>query len=287
MAINTGDLAKRVAVGAIYVAVMSIATLVSWYTTVIVIALTAGLCCYEFLRMARAQGFRPYIVIGTVTAVLIPLACCLVINSNHVVVGGLAVAFVAGIVMLLRFFATEEDTIVDVALTLFGYLYTGLVLTSFILLRGYLPGIEGGLLGFMVLASVWVNDGFAYLGGSAFGRHKFAPHISPKKTWEGVICGLVGSVIVWVLVPVVIPSVWFSWPWAALTGIVVGVAAVIGDLTESHIKRGFSAKDSGDIMPGHGGMLDRSDSLIFASCAAYAMVAAYPYFMNLLEGLML
>lgn len=287
MAINTGDLVKRVAVGAVYVAVTSVATLVSWYTTVVIIALTAGLCCYEFLCMAKNRGYRPYIAIGTTTAVLIPLACCLVINSDHVVVGGLAVAFGAGILMLLRFFAHQQDTIVDVALTLFAYLYTGLVLTSFILLRGYLPGIEGGLLGFLTLASVWVNDGFAYLGGSAFGKHKFAPHISPKKTWEGVVCGLVGSVIVWCLVPLVVPSCDVSLPWAALAGVVVGVAAIIGDLTESHIKRGFDAKDSGDIMPGHGGMLDRSDSLIFASCAAYAMVASYPYIMNFIEGLML
>lgn len=287
MAINTGDLAKRIAVGAVYVAITSVATLVSWYSTVVVVAITAGLCCYEFLRMAKGKGYRPYIAIGTTTAVLIPLACCLVINSNHVVVGGLVVAFIAGIIMLLRFFVTEEDTIVDVALTLFAYLYTGLVLSSFILVRGYLPGIEGGLLGFMVLASVWVNDGFAYLGGSAFGRHKFAPHISPKKTWEGVVCGLVGSVVAWVLVPLIIPACGFSWAWAALTGLVVGIAAIIGDLTESHIKRGFGAKDSGDIMPGHGGMLDRSDSLIFASCAAYAMIASYPYLMNFLEGLML
>ena len=287
MAINRGDLVKRVAVGAVYVFITSVCTLLSWHTTVIVIALTAGLCCYEFLRMARNAGHRPYIVIGTGTAVLIPLACCLLINTDHVVAGGLAVAFIAGVVMLLRFFMHESDTIVDLSLTLFGYLYTGLVFSSFLLVRGYLPGIEGGLLGFMVLASVWVNDGFAYLGGSAFGRHKFSPRISPNKTWEGVICGLVGSVIAWLLVPAIVPACGFSAPWAVLTGIIVGIAAIIGDLTESHIKRGFNAKDSGDIMPGHGGMLDRSDSLIIASCAAYAMIAVHPYVMAALGGLAL
>lgn len=278
MAINQNDLAKRLVFGAVYVAITSVATLLSWYTTVIVMAGTSALCCYEFLRMARNAGYRPYMVIGTVTAGIIPLAMCLMQGSSHVVVPALVVAFIAAILMLLRFFAHEEDTIVDVALTLFGYLYTGLVLSAFVLVRGYLPGVEGGLLGFMVLASVWINDGFAYLGGSAFGRHKFAPHISPKKTWEGVVFGLAGCVITWLLVPVVLPECGFGFVWAAISGVIVGVAGVIGDLTESHIKRGFGAKDAGDIMPGHGGLLDRTDSLIFSALAAYAMIAFAPYF---------
>ena len=278
---------RRVGVGAIYVVITSLATLLSWYTTVLVIAVTAGVCCYEFLRMVQQQGHRPYIAIGTTTAVLIPLACCLVMNTRHVIVGGLAVAFIAGVLMLLRFFAHEQDTIVDVSLTLFGYLYTGLVLSSFILVRSYLPDISGGLLAFMLLVSVWINDGAAYLGGSAFGRHKFAPHISPKKTWEGVACGLIASIATWMLVPVIVPACGFGVAWGALTGLIVGGASVIGDLTESHIKRGFAAKDSGDLMPGHGGLLDRSDSLIFASCAAYAMVAVAPYVQIALGGIFL
>lgn len=287
MAINVRDLTKRVMAGAVYVVITSVCTLLSWYTTVAVIAVTAGVCCYEFLRMAQNKGHRPYLVIGTVSAVLIPIAFCVVVFTDHAAVGGLAVSFVAGVIMLLRFFAHEEDTIVDVALTLFGYLYTGLVLSSFILVRGYLPGIEGGLLGFMLLASVWINDGAAYLGGSAFGKHKFAPHISPKKTWEGVAFGLAASVVTWLLVPVVVPSCGFGFVWAALTGLFVGIVAVIGDLTESHIKRSFDVKDSGDLMPGHGGLLDRSDSLIFAACAAYGMIAAAPYVQAALGGIVL
>lgn len=135
---------------------------------------------------------------------------------------------------------------------------------------------------FLVLGSIWANDGFAYLGGSAFGKHKFAPHISPKKTWEGVVCGMFASILFWVLIVVFIPDCGFGFVWAIIAGIVVGYAGIIGDLTESHIKRGFSAKDSGDIMPGHGGLLDRCDSIIFGSVAAYAMVAGAPYIFALI-----
>lgn len=277
MAINVRDLNRRVIVGAVYVAITTAATIISWYTTVIVIAVTAALCCYEFLRMARDNGYHPYIVIGTVTAGLIPLAMCIMVGGNHVVAAGLAVAMIAGVVMLMRYFAHAEDTIVDVSLTLFGYLYTGLLLSSFVLLRSVLDGLEGGLMCFLVLGSLWANDGFAYLGGSAFGKHKFAPHISPKKSWEGVFCGLIASVVLWICIPTFVPQCGFGYGWAVISGLVVGFAGIIGDLTESHIKRGFGAKDSGDIMPGHGGLLDRSDSLIFGSVAAYAMIAGAPY----------
>ncbi len=282
MAINTNDLAKRLTVGAVYVLITSLCTFLSWYTTVLVISATAALCCYEFLRMAKNAGHRPYMVIGTVAAGLIPLALCMMQGSEHVVVAGLVVAFLAAVLMLLRYFSHEEDTVVDVALTLFGYLYTGFVLSSFILVRGTLDGLDGGILGFIVLASIWVNDGFAYLGGSAFGRHKMAPHISPKKSWEGVIFGLVGSVLAWLFIPLVLPQCGFGYAWAAIAGLLVGIASIIGDLTESHIKRGFNAKDSGDLMPGHGGMLDRTDSLIFASVVSYAMIAGAPYIFGFL-----
>ena len=286
MAINSGDLVRRVVAGAVYVAITALCTLVSFYTTALVIAVTAGICCYEFLRMAQKAGHRPYVIIGTATSTLIPLACCVTMPTSHLLVGGLSVAFLGAVVMLLRFFSHDADDIVDVALTLYGVLYTGLMLTGFMLLRGAAPGIEGGLLGFIVLASVWINDGAAYLGGSAFGTHKFAPRISPNKTWEGVVCGLVASMIAWLFIPLVLPSLGMGYVWAALSGLVVGIAGIIGDLTESHIKRSFGCKDAGNLIPGHGGLLDRSDSLIVASCVAYAMVELVPYLPAFLGGLL-
>ncbi len=277
MAINRDDLGKRLLVGAAYVAVMVLATLLSLYTTIVVISGTAALCCYEFLRMCRMNGHNPFVGIGTATAGFIPLALVFFANTSHILFGPLAVAFTGACVACWRYFGDPEVAIEDLALTLFGFLYTGLLLCGYVLVRGYLPGFSGALLGLVLFVSVCVSDGFAYLGGSAFGRHKFAPKISPKKSWEGVACGVVGCIAVWMLAPLLVPECGFGFAWAALVGVLVAGAGIIGDLMESHIKRGFSVKDSGDIMPGHGGLLDRSDSLIFACVAAYGAIAAAPY----------
>lgn len=277
MAINKQELAKRLGFGAVYVGITSACTILSWESTVAVMSVTAALCCYEFLRMAKVDGQQTYIVIGTVASALMPIAVALGSLTGHAIAGALAVAFAAAVIMLSRYLVSPQDTINDVALTLFGYLYTGMMLSSFVLLRARIPGLEGGILCFFVLGSVWINDGFAYLGGSAFGKHKFAPHISPKKSWEGVIIGTVFSTAWWLLVPIVAPSCGFGFVWAALAGVCCGVVGVLGDLTESHIKRGFDAKDSGNLMPGHGGLLDRSDSFIFVSVVAYAFVAIAPF----------
>ncbi len=277
MAINQSDLFTRIAAGAIYILITGLATLLSWYSTLVVIAATSGICCYEFLRMATNEGYKPYKAIGTVVAVLIPLSMAINIEGTHVVAFALGTAFIGGIVCLCRFFVRSEESIVDVSITVFGYLYVGLTLASFVLLRSWFEGIEGGLLCLFVLLSVWANDSFAYLGGSAFGKHKFAPTISPKKTWEGVICGMIGSMLFWLLIPIVCPSCMFGFVWAALAGLLCGIIGIMGDLTESHIKRSFHTKDSGNLMPGHGGLLDRSDSLLFVSVVACFMVMVAPY----------
>lgn len=277
MAINQSDLFTRIAAGAIYILITGLATLLSWYSTLVVIAATSGICCYEFLRMATNEGYKPYKAIGTVVAVLIPLSMAINIEGTHVVAFALGTAFIGGIVCLCRFFVRSEESIVDVSITVFGYLYVGLTLASFVLLRSWFEGIEGGLLCLFVLLSVWANDAFAYLGGSAFGKHKFAPTISPKKTWEGVICGMIGSMLFWLLIPIVCPSCMFGFVWAALAGLLCGIIGIMGDLTESHIKRSFHTKDSGNLMPGHGGLLDRSDSLLFVSVVACFMVMVAPY----------
>ena len=111
---------------------------------------------------------------------------------------------------------------------------------------------------------MWANDSFAYLIGSKFGKHKLAPRTSPKKSWEGFFAGLVGSMLMWWLMTFV-HGVNMPVPMALAFGVVSGLAGVLGDLAESRIKRNSGFKDSGTIMPGHGGLLDRCDSLFLVS----------------------
>ena len=107
--------------------------------------------------------------------------------------------------------------------------------------------------------------------GSRIGRHKLAPKVSPKKSWEGFIAGLLFSAAMWVAMCFV-PGVTMSWWLAAAFGIVAGLISVLGDLLESRVKRNVGVKDSGNLMPGHGGLLDRCDSLFMVSMMAALML---------------
>ena len=280
MALNGKDVLQRSLVGAVYILIMGLCTLASWWTTLAAVCVTAGICTWEFLSMAKSSGLHPYRSIGTVTAVCIPLAMSFNAAGTHIVALGLAVAFVGGVLCLLRFFVHDQDSIVDVAITVFAYLYVGLTLGAFLLLRDFLPTLEGGLMCLLILLSIWGNDAFAYLGGCAFGKHKFAPKISSKKTWEGVICGMLGGIVFWLLIPLLCPNCGFGYPYAAVCGVLGGILGIMGDLTESHIKRSFNCKDSGTLMPGHGGLFDRSDSLLFVSVGAWFLVCVLPLFLQ-------
>ena len=124
-----------------------------------------------------------------------------------------------------------------------------------------------------ILLSVWANDSFAYLVGSKFGKHKLAPRTSPKKSWEGFFAGLAGSAVFWCLMTLV-PGVTMSIPQAILFGLASGLMGVLGDLAESRIKRNSGFKDSGTIMPGHGGLLDRCDSLFLVAVTSAILLVA-------------
>lgn len=133
----------------------------------------------------------------------------------------------------------------------------------------------------MLLFLVWTNDTMAYFGGRAFGRHPLAPALSPKKTWEGLAVGTAATVaLAFGLATAaphasnlrVVPEALATAPiWAAALGLAVAVAAPLGDLSHSFLKRQFGAKDSGHAIPGHGGVWDRTDSVLFAAPVVYAL----------------
>ncbi len=151
--------------------------------------------------------------------------------------------------------------------TIAGILYIGWLLSHLVALRGLDSGRNWVLL---VLFVTWVSDTTAFLVGRGFGRHKLAPAISPAKTWEGTIGGICGGIAV---------STLFSAPTSLqlpissgqtiLLGALTSILGQVGDLVESLLKRNLGAKDSGNLMPGHGGILDRIDSLILAGVVVY------------------
>ncbi|MEY8436631.1 phosphatidate cytidylyltransferase [Atopobiaceae bacterium 24-176] len=230
----------------------------------------AWLCCSEFFRMARMLGRMPNELVGLTAAVAF-VACPLLPDTAAAAIFSLLV-LACGV----WFVWTARASISDVAITVFGPVYTGFLLSFMMRIRlmeapgqaGEGPMAMAALLTFGVIASIWMSDAAAYFVGSRFGRHKMVPKISPHKTWEGFVGGMAGSIFVWVLMWLVgLPCV--TLPLAVLGGVGVGALGVVGDLFESRLKRAAGVKDSGNFIPGHGGMLDRTDSILFGSMTAY------------------
>jgi phosphatidate cytidylyltransferase len=228
----------------------------------------------ELHYMIRHAGhYRPLITVSVCLSLLFPVAAMIPAQRLLMLEIGLSVAVLASFpVLFLR--QQLEGTIIDWSLTLAIAIYLGWPVSCLLLLRGnnpatiqflpvfalYLPRGSWWLL--TALLGVWGFDTAAFFSGRYLGRHKLAPHISPGKTWEGVAGGLVLAVLATLLCTVL--PLGIPWYLAIVMGLLVGAAAALGDLAESLIKRQFHVKDSGQIMPGHGGMLDRIDSLLFA-----------------------
>lgn len=182
-------------------------------------------------------------------------------------------------------------TIADIATTILGFIYIGWMPSHLVLLRNLVPPgapditnplLQPGLAYvWATLFAVFATDVFAYYGGKKFGKHLLYPQISPGKTVEGAICGFLASIF-WVTLVVYCSDHWLfpDHPFrdnilqAPLLGAAASIAAQLGDLCESMLKRDAGVKDSGNIIPGHGGVLDRGDGLIFAGAIAYYWVCA-------------
>ncbi|MEX3008774.1 phosphatidate cytidylyltransferase [Hoeflea sp. TYP-13] len=153
-----------------------------------------------------------------------------------------------------------------------GIIYSGFFGVAFAELR------DSGAYGFAALiflfAVIWSTDVFAFFGGRRFGGAKLAPSISPKKTWSGFFSGLVGGIVIGTIAAAMLTN--SSLVWVALLAAILSVAGQMGDLFESGFKRRFGVKDSGALIPGHGGVMDRVDSVIFAAFSAYVIGIALP-----------
>jgi phosphatidate cytidylyltransferase len=250
----------------------------------VVIAVLAALCASEFYQVMRTEHHRANEVFGVLASAIMPIAAA--IYATRVATGtpGLAAgassaselgavgltAVVGGLILaaLVWNIAFRRVKGTDTATTVFGAMYAGFTLSHLVLVRALDSGAE---IIVIILASVWAMDVFAYFVGSAFGTHRLAPHISPKKTWEGFAAGMVGTVAAWTIGWYLIHTSLPLW-WFVVTGIVVAIAALLGDLAESRLKREMNVKDSGRLLPGHGGFLDRFDSLIVVSVVVYYLL---------------
>jgi phosphatidate cytidylyltransferase len=230
-----------------------------------VVVLAGGLALFEFYRLCFSDRGHSWLIgIGlTGYAVLI-----FGTHRPEIIVPTLLATLIGIISVPLLSRAPLEQSLRDGAMTLFGILYLGLTLGALSMTR-LLP--QGEWLIFFLLLVTWASDTGAYYIGTLYGRHRLAPTISPKKTVEGLVGGLIGAIIV-----AYAARWWFLPELSGLDCLVLAALLTItglwGDLTESAMKRSAGMKDSGGILPGHGGMLDRLDSLLFTAPVFYYYV---------------
>jgi len=226
------------------------------------LALLVGLD--EWARMA-APGANRSALVALVAGGLPVFGAMAYGTGEHVL---LALALGCLLVLLATLFGVKrtEDAANHATRLVAGLVYLPLLLGFVVWIRRFDDGVAWI---FLLLAATWMGDTGAYFAGRAFGKHKLFERISPKKTWEGAIGGLVFSVACGGLVKfLALPDV--PWVHALVVAALIDISGVLGDLVESMFKRSFGVKDSGRIMPGHGGILDRIDSLLFSAPVAWA-----------------
>lgn len=175
------------------------------------------------------------------------------------------------ILLLLTFielFRNKNSAIINLGTTLLGILYFGFFASALLSIRELyqVDYSQGGLLIISIFASIWICDSAAFFGGTALGKHKLFPRVSPNKSWEGAIFGLLFAVIAMVISKVIFLD-FLSWFDVITIGLIVGIIGQIGDLMESLFKRDAGVKDSSALIPGHGGIFDRFDSLLYTAPA--------------------
>jgi len=292
----SSELARRIGFGVIAAPIGAAILLYGDWPLAALLAITAALGARELFRIARESGLTPLEGLGTAIAGLIPLlvhARVLRLYDAQGRLGALSVAALTILVVLaVSIWArgVSGKPLSAVAVTIFGAFYTGGMLSFGYAIRyhdyasapnpeaGRFTPAAGGLLLLLPVLITWASDIGAYAVGRLIGRHKLIPSVSPGKTIEGSIGGLVASMIVALAYVqfVMRPSshLGFRYPPVGILvfGAILSVAAQIGDLAESLLKREAGVKDSSNLIPGHGGILDRFDSLFFVLPVAYVLI---------------
>ncbi|MGK7951615.1 MAG: phosphatidate cytidylyltransferase [Xenococcaceae cyanobacterium] len=258
-----------------------------WYFT-LGIGILIFLGQLEYFRLVRAKGIEPA---GKTTMVLSQLLLIIATVAPNLTDAMFPVA--GSLICFYLLFQPKMATIADISSSILGLFYGGYLPTYWVRLRVNLPNsinhanlpLDGYwpdswtdisqlppalLLTFLVMACIWAADIGAYTMGKSFGRTRLS-QISPKKTVEGAIFGILGS-----LITAEIGAWYFHFPaWqysGAILGVLIGITSLLGDLTESMMKRDAGVKDSGQLIPGHGGILDRTDSYVFTAPLVYYFV---------------
>ncbi len=276
---SKNKLVTRTLYGALF-AVANIGAILcgEWGFAVLLLAVLLG-CTYEFYRITTKRNYLPRYIIGIISALSLFLY-----SLDYTFLSGayyelLKIVFILTIpaMFISELFSGSKSPIGDLGSTLLSLIYIALPISLLINVAMLIGGGEWQpLLVICYIMIIWANDSFAYLVGVMFGRHIMFERISPKKSWEGLVGGIVGALIFGVMVALLLNQNIYVWGAMA---IIIATTGVLGDLVESMFKRSVDIKDSGAILPGHGGWLDRFDALLISTPVVYV----YLYILNLFE----
>lgn len=248
-------------IGAVYLGI-------PWYFALLLLVVNIGIYEYNYLLNSKIYGFRTIISIIGVNLFLL-----LIFIEQQVLLYPLLMLLLF-LLFISAIFNMDRASISESAITLWGIIYIG-GFCGYLLMLRMLP--DGVVYTYVLLAGVWLHDTLAYFIGSKWGLRKFAPAISPKKSVEGSVAGILGTMAVFLSVSILFPDLTPLKPGqATLLAVGISVFAQLGDLLESALKRQLNVKDTGGIIPGHGGVLDRFDSLFLTAPFVY-------YFILLIE----
>lgn len=223
---------------------------------------------YEFSKMVTKKNIFPCNLIGFISVAAI------ILNSYfRFATYELLLLVLLPILLLIELFRNRESAINNVSSALLGIFYAGFFPSTFIGIREFYINdaqnyINGGFIIISILITLWMTDSAAYFVGTAFGKHKLFPRVSPKKSWEGAIAGFIFATITLFILKIFLLD-FLNWIDIIAFTIIVGIFGQVGDLIESLIKRDAGVKDSSNLIPGHGGILDRFDSLLFSAPIIY------------------
>jgi phosphatidate cytidylyltransferase len=271
-------LLQRVLVGLLLLAIGIAALIAGDFPFYALIAFILCLAAWEYTNLFKAGNYKPssILVVAGVLLIVISRAYNGFENAPFVIS---LVALTGMGYHLVSYERGSEQAGTDYAVTLTGIIYIGWLGAYIISLRDYHEGVWWLL---TVLPLLWITDVSAFFIGRRFGKHKLSTRLSPKKTWEGYLGGIaaatVGGLLFGFFIPILNPSiVVFSPLRGAFLGLILAATSLLGDLGESMIKRQFGFKDSGNLLPGHGGVFDRIDSWIWGAPIGYYVILLYTW----------
>jgi len=234
-----------------------------YFTALVLAAVLVGQ--YEFYRMARARGYEPLSLTGMALGVLVLLSCYGPLIPRMGMLFPVAVSML--VIMIARLFSARpvDGALEDIASTFLGVFYVAMLFAFQVAIR---TGPDGKQWLVFLYFIIWATDIGAYAVGRPFGKHRLYEKVSPKKSMEGFAGALAASAgmallcRVWFMPPISVPE-------SVIIALALAVTGTIGDLVESLLKRSAGVKDSGGLIPGHGGVLDRMDSMLFAAPVLY------------------